>query len=97
MKTSRIKSDPPSLYSAIKEAAAVLQETRLQISSILAVQADIQERLTYWQAQMLAKINDNPIDRMVDDDQQSIRPPTVACISDDIGKSLMIHFKCKYI
>lgn len=77
IKTSRIKSEPPSLHSAIKEAASALQETRLQISSILAVQADIQEKLLYWQSQLASN-----------QDTRSSSPPSPPCMSDDFGNSI---------
>ncbi len=102
-KTSRINKpfpasdnkDPPNFYSAIKEATSALQETHLQISSVLSVQADIQERLNYWQAELAKTIMDNPVDGLTtmesDPRHPAARtnsaPATPPCNPDDVGES----------
>lgn len=101
LKTSRINKpgpsnndskDPPSLYLAIKEAVSVLQENHLQISSILSVQEDIQERLKYWQMELAKVIPDNPTDGPTENDPKHPSPKdtnsaaTFPCSPDDTGE-----------
>ena len=61
-------NDPPTLFLAIKEAASTLRETQLQISSVLSVQADVQERINYWQTELGNALSDNPVDVSTDND-----------------------------
>lgn len=50
-----------SIRSIIKEAVSALQETRLKMSSIVAVQSDLEERLNYWQTQLMNN-SGHPVD-----------------------------------
>ena len=81
--------EPATLLSTIKEAASTLRETQLQISSVLSVQADIQERINYWQTE-LGK-TDNPADGS-DDPRQPSHTGNVAATHpcknpEDVGES----------
>ncbi|XP_032788802.2 serine/threonine-protein phosphatase 6 regulatory ankyrin repeat subunit A [Daphnia magna] len=65
--------DPWLLYSAIKEAASVFQETQVQISSILSVQADIQQSLDYWQVELVKLLSP---ENVADDAEENTTNPS---------------------
>lgn len=93
-KTSRVSrasfnnddKDPSLLYSAIKEAASVFEETQLQISSILSVQADIQQSLDYWQVELVKLMS--PETTADGSEDNTVNPPaSLPCYPSDTGNS----------
>ena len=93
MPVSANDNHPPTLFSAIKEAASTLRETQIQISSVLSVQADVQERINYWQTELGNALADNPVDVSTDNDlKQPSRagnvPPSHLCENpEEVGES----------
>lgn len=77
--------DPWLLYSAIKEAASVFQETQVQISSILSVQADIQQSLDYWQVELVKLLSP---ENVADDAEENTTNPSanLPCYPNDTGE-----------
>ncbi len=82
-----ISDNSEALYSAIKEMVVAFQETQFKISSILAVQADIQARLDYWKIQLdrifLPEVKTAP---------SSIPPREIPCYADDTRTCDFFHF-----
>jgi hypothetical protein len=77
-KVDDMSDNSEALYSAIKEIVVVFQETQFKISSILAVQADIQARLDYWKIQL-----DRIFVPEVKMAPSSIPPREIPCYADD--------------
>ncbi|XP_046636829.1 serine/threonine-protein phosphatase 6 regulatory ankyrin repeat subunit A-like [Daphnia pulicaria] len=91
-KVDDMSDNSEALYSAIKEIVVVFQETQFKISSILAVQADIQARLDYWKIQL-----DRIFVPEVKMAPSSIPPREIPCYADDTqSKSswLLKAFEC---